>query len=200
VVPQLEPWYCWKGTWQLVGDYGPKGGVDPNHSRQLLQSRAYMTSGLHVTSISPPLTPVTSTPLHFIYIHDVHLHASCLPIGCPPPRLPIHNQFIIEKARRRVSYRRDGVCLASESSDTYRQRVKPQSQVDADWFQNTSADYLFLKQRSAHATGCLQWPPTAHRHANAQCRALFCHPVAYFLPIQFLQHMHQFCLRDSSSF
>jgi hypothetical protein len=118
VVPQLEPWYCWKGTWQLVGDCGAKSGVDPNHPRQLPQSRAYMTSGLYVTSISPPLMPVTSTPLHFIYIHVVHLHASCLPIGRLPPRPLVHNQFITVKTGRKVNYSRDGVRLASESSDT----------------------------------------------------------------------------------
>jgi hypothetical protein len=90
--------------------------VDPNHLRQLPQSHAYMTSGHHLH-----LTSITSTHLHFIYIHVIHLHASCLPIGRSPPRLPVHNQFITVKARRRVSYSRDRVRLASKISDTDRE-------------------------------------------------------------------------------
>jgi hypothetical protein len=62
----------------------------------------------------------------------------------------------------------------------HRQRFKSQSQVDADWFQNTSVDYLFLKKRYAHAISCLQLPPIAHRHSITICRALFYHSKAYF--------------------
>jgi hypothetical protein len=109
--------------------------VDPNHPRQLPQSRAYMTSGHHVTSthlhshsryrstfttFSPPKSHTDHLD-DIPYIHVIHLHASCLPIGRSPPRLPVHNQFITVKARRRVSYSRDRVRLASEISDTDRE-------------------------------------------------------------------------------
>jgi hypothetical protein len=75
-----------------------------------------LTSTLHPLPLNfrhlfPPTTP------HITY----HLHASCLPIGCSPPRLPVHDQVITVKARRRVSYSRDRVCLASEISDTDRE-------------------------------------------------------------------------------
>jgi hypothetical protein len=52
----------------------------PHHSR----SSHHAPSILH-SCLSPP------TPLHFIYIHVFHLHASCFPIGCPSPCLSVHN-------------------------------------------------------------------------------------------------------------
>jgi hypothetical protein len=121
VVPQLEPWYCWKGTWQLVGDCGgPKrcGPKPPSTTSAItclydIRSPRHLHSHSHSTTaqLSPPVPPTTP---HITY----HLHASCLPIGCSPPRLPVHDQVITVKERRRVSYSRDRVRLASESSDT----------------------------------------------------------------------------------
>jgi hypothetical protein len=57
-----------------------------------------------------------SPPLH---LHPRH-PPSCIyiPIGCSLPHLPVHNEFITEKARRRVSYNRDRVHLTSEISNT----------------------------------------------------------------------------------
>jgi hypothetical protein len=71
----------------------------------------------------PPLIPLTTlSPLttqhlssHVIY---PRIHSSCLLIGCMPPRIPIHDQLIIDKVRRRASYSRDRVRLASKISST----------------------------------------------------------------------------------
>jgi hypothetical protein len=108
--------------WQLMGYCGPKGDVDPNHPRQLLQSHAYMKLGHHVTSIHTPATAqlfphVPLTPPRITY----HLHASCFPIGHSPPCLSFHDQVITVKVGKRVSYSRDGVCLASKILDTDRE-------------------------------------------------------------------------------
>jgi hypothetical protein len=147
---------------------------------------------------SPHHLHVTSTPLHFICIHIIHLHASCLPIGRSPPCLPVHNQFITGKARRRTSYSQNRVHLASESSDTNRElSLNPRlMQNRSRTLQQTTSS---LSKRSAHAANCLQWPPTACRHGITQHIDLFCHSKAYFMSSQFLQRIRQFCLRDSSS-
>jgi hypothetical protein len=108
--------------WQLVGDCGPKGGVDPNHPRQLPQSRAYMTSGHHVTSTHTPATAQLSPPVPPDY-SPYHLSPPCIMFSywmltstssCSRPG---HHS----ESGRRVSYSRDRVCLASEISDTDRE-------------------------------------------------------------------------------
>jgi hypothetical protein len=77
---KFKPWYRGGAMWQLRGYFYPKGSGYPNHPRQLLKSRAYMTSGHHVTF----------THLHLVYDHVIHLYSYQSPTGLSPPRTLVH--------------------------------------------------------------------------------------------------------------
>jgi hypothetical protein len=146
--------------------------------------------------MSPPLT--LPLPLNFHHLFPpttphitYHLHASCFPIGRLPPCLPVHDQVIMVKAGRRVSYSRDGVRLALKSDTDRELSLSHRSmQIGSRTLQQT----LLMQPVVSSGLQQLAGMPLLNTElCSVTPRPIFC-------PSQFLQCMHQFCLRDSSGF
>jgi hypothetical protein len=171
-----------------------------NYPLLLSHTSPHYMSPLHTLNTSITLIH-TSSPLHLIPCHPPRIHSSCLPIGCPPPRLPVHNQFITVKVRRRVSYSRDKVCLASESSVTDREHGD-KSQFDRSTSSRTlqrlpSSSSRDLLIQPVVSSGLQQLAGMPLRSTQSSCSVT---PRPIFCQFSSSSACISFCLRDSSSF
>jgi hypothetical protein len=144
-----------------------------------LQSRAYMTSGHHVTS----------THLHVIQIRSCHpLLVNCLHVLLlatshvfPNDRLADNSEVV------QAQMAADGSKwnALSHRKLCYKQRAWRSSQVKDRWFQNTSEDYLFLEHIMKISARTTSYPPEASNSSQA-CHYSTQNPVLsllIFLPI-----------------
>jgi hypothetical protein len=103
----------------------------------------------------PPSTTSTITCLNDNRSQH-HLHASCLPMGHPPPHIIVHDQLIIGKERIRASYSRCKVFLASKSFVTNKEHGDHPNSM-----QPVPEHFNRLSLPQAEIFSCIQLSPVA---------------------------------------